>query len=101
IRGRVVAEDHHQPDGVAQRNRGAGADVVGEDAATGDFVRLVERNHVVRPDLAFRVLVVRLDHYGKLDETGRRHRLVGVKGVRIAAAEVLDNDGDLALVRLR
>ena len=58
---------------------------------------LADLDRVAELDLALGHLLIDLDQHGELAQAGRRHRLVGVEGVGLAGAEVLDGDGHLAL----
>ncbi len=74
--------------------------MIGQHARARHLVGLFERDDRIEVDLLGGRLAVSLDHDRELDQAGRRHHLVGVVRERLARAQMLDCDGDLALVCL-
>ena len=82
------------------RNVAPVGEVVRQDPRARHLVFLLERDERVEVHLLVGGLAIRLDHHRELDQAGRRHDLVGVIAVGLAAAQVLDRDGHLPLVGL-
>ncbi len=75
-------------------------EVLRQDPRPRDLVLLGQGDGGVEVDFPLRRLAVGFDHDRELDQAGRRHRLVGVVGERLAGPEVLDGDRHLPPVGL-
>ena len=84
VRRRVVRVDDHQPDRVAQREARPPEKWYVSKPEPGTLSSFFRVTIDVEVDLPAAGLPVGFDHDGKLDQAGRRHRLVGVVRERFA-----------------
>ena len=99
VGGGVVAEDHHEGEGVAEGER-EGRGEQAEDAGALDLILAGEGQTLVERGAAGADLPGGVEQDAELDDRSGLHGLVGVERGGLAGAQVARVEGDMAVMGL-